>query len=70
MTWYSIEPRTRKYVNRYRFLSIARKYKKQLSDSRFNALKTAFKKIVNKTGEYLGNKIADALVKSNNNKIV
>ena len=28
MQWYSIEPRTRKYVGEYRFLSFARKYKK------------------------------------------
>ena len=32
MRQYSIEPRTRKYVKGYRFLSLARKYKKQLLD--------------------------------------
>ena len=37
MTRYSIEPRTRKYVNRYGFLSfskkISNKYRKQLLDT-------------------------------------
>ena len=33
MMRYSIEPRTRKYVNRYGFVSFARKYKKQLLDN-------------------------------------
>ena len=32
MMWYSIKPRTRKYVKGYGFLSFARKYKKQLMD--------------------------------------
>ena len=30
MTHYSIEPRTRKYVKGYGFLSLARKYKKNI----------------------------------------
>ena len=33
MQGYSIEPRTRKYINGYGFLSFARKYKKQLIDT-------------------------------------
>ena len=33
MQWYSTEPRTRKYVKEYGFLSFARKYKKQLLDT-------------------------------------
>ena len=33
MAPYSIEPRTRKYGTGYRFLSFARKYKKQLLDT-------------------------------------
>ena len=33
MRRYSIEPRTRKYVKRYGFLSFARKYRKQLLDT-------------------------------------
>ena len=44
MRRYSIEPRTRKYVKGYGFLSFARKYRKQLMDNGLDALKTAFKK--------------------------
>ena len=33
-------------------------------------LKTVFKKVVHKTGEILGNKMADAVTKSNDDKIV
>ena len=74
MMQYSIEPRTRKYVKLYRFLSFARnlsnKYKKQLLDTGLDALKTASKKVVHKTGEFIGIKIADAVAKSYGNKIV
>ena len=38
------ELRTRKYVKGYRFLSFARKYKKQILDKGLDALKTAFPK--------------------------
>ena len=41
---YSIEPRTRKNVKGYGFLSFARKYKKQLLDTRLDSLKAASKK--------------------------
>ena len=44
MTRYSIEPRTRKYVKEYGFLSFARKYKKQVLDTGLDSLKTASKK--------------------------
>ena len=54
---YSIEPRTRKYVKGYGFLSFARKYKKQLLDTGLYSSKTVSKKVVHKTGEFLGNKI-------------
>ena len=72
MIRYSIEARTRKYVKRCRFLSFARncsnKYRKQLLDTRLDALKTASKKVVHKaaeaTGELIGNKIADKIEKS------
>ena len=37
MTQYSIEPRTRKYVKGYEFLSFARKYKKELLDTRLKS---------------------------------
>ena len=66
MQWYSIEPRTRKYFKGSGFLSFARKYKKQLLDTGQNSLKTVSKK----TGEILGNKIADAVTKSNTDKFV
>ena len=67
MTRYSIEPRARKYVKGYGFLSFVRKisnkYGKQLLDTGIHTLKTTFKKVVYKvaktTGEFLGNKIAD-----------
>ena len=69
MRWYSIEPKTRKYVRGYGFLSFARKYKKQLSDTGLAAVKTASKKLVHKVGEFIGNKITDAITKSNNDNI-
>ena len=43
MTLYSKEPRTRKYIKGYEFLSFARKYRKQLLDTGLAALKTAIK---------------------------
>ena len=46
-----------------------RKYKKQLSDIRLEPLKIAPQKVVYKTGEFLGNKIADTVTKSNDDKI-
>ena len=63
MRQYSIEPLTRKYVTGYGFFSFARKYKKQLLHTGLDALETASKKVVHKTGEFLGNKIADAVIK-------
>ena len=71
MTRYSIEPRRRKYVRGYGFLSFARnlskKYKNHLLDTGLNALKTASRKVVHKaaeaTGEFIGNKDADKTVK-------
>ena len=68
---YSIEPimRTRKYVQGYGFLSFARKYKKQILDTGLDSLKTASKKVVHKAGEFTGNKIADAVTKSNDDKV-
>ena len=71
MTRYSVEPRTRTYVKGYGFLSFARyfpnKYKKQLLDTRLDALKTASEKIVHKAaetaGKFTGNKITDKVVK-------
>ena len=70
MRWYSIEPRTRKYVKEYGFLSFSRKYKKQLSERELDSSKSTSKKLVHKAGEYLANKIADVVTKSNDDKIV
>ena len=68
---YSTEPRFRKYVKGYGFLSVARKfgdkYGKKLMDTatktEIDAVKTASKRLVPKTaeatGELIGNKIAD-----------
>ena len=57
MSQYSVEPRTRKYVRGYGFLSFARnvskKYKKQLLDTGLDALKTVSQKLVEETGEFI-----------------
>ena len=61
MTQCSIEPRTRKHVKRYGFLSIPRLYRKGLLDTGLDSLKTASKNVVHNTGEFLRNKIADVI---------
>ena len=70
---YSTEPKFRKYVQGYGFLSFARKleerYGKKLIDTatktRIAAAKTASKRVVQKTaeatGDLIGNKIADTI---------
>ena len=70
---YSTEPKLRKYVKGYRFLSFARKfgdkYSKILMDTTTktakDAAKTASKRVVQKTeeatGDLTGNKIADKI---------
>ena len=70
---YSTEPRFRKYVKGYGFLSFARKfgdkYDKKLMDSAtktgIDAAKTASKRVVQKTAEarggLIGNKIAEKM---------
>ena len=70
---YSTEPRFRKYVKGYGFLSFARKfdsnYGKKLMDTAsktgIDASKTASKRVVQKTaettGDLIGNKIADKI---------
>ena len=65
MARYSMEPRTRKYDKGYESLSFARKYKKQLLDTGLYDSK----KVVHKADEFIGNKIADAVSKSNNDNI-
>ena len=59
MCRYSIEPRRRKYIKRYGFLSFAG----------LHAVKTASKKVVRKAGEFLGNKTTGTVTKSKNNNI-
>ena len=73
MMRYSSEPRFRKYVKGYGFLSFAKKfgnkYGKQLMDTTtktsMDAAKTASKRVVQKTaeatGDLIGNKIADKI---------
>ena len=61
MRQYSMEPRTRKYVKGYGFLLFATKYKKRLLDTGLDTVKTSSKKVVYKAGEFIGNKIADAI---------
>ena len=60
-----IGPRTRKYVKGYGFLSFARKYRKQLLNSGLGVSK----KVVHKAGEFIGNKIADRVIKANNDNM-
>ena len=45
---YSVEPRTRKYVKEYGFLSFVKKYKKHLLETGLDASK----KVVHKAGEF------------------
>ena len=70
---YSTEPKSRKYIKEYRFLSFARKfgdkYGKKLMDTATNtgtdAAKTASKRVIQKTAEatrdLIGKKIADEI---------
>ena len=58
MRRYSIEPRIRKYVKGYGFLSFARKYKKKLLDTGLGASQ----KVVHKASEFLEYKITDAVL--------
>ena len=67
---YSIEPKTRKQIKGYGFLSFARKFKKQFLDTGVDSLKAASKKIDHKTGEFLRNKIADKVIMTIDDKIV
>ena len=80
---YSIEPRERRYVKGYGFLSFARNIGKNLSNkygqklvdsakkSAPDALKTASKRAIHKTaeatGDLVGNKIADKIISISKN---
>ena len=70
MKLYPTEPRTRKYVKRYVFLSFARQYKNQVLDTGLDSFKNAPKNVVHKRGDFLGNKIADAVTNLYDDKIV
>ena len=52
------------------FYHLLENIKNQLLDTGLDFLKTASKKVVNKTGGFLGNKIADAVTNLYDNKIV
>ena len=76
---YSIEPRERRYVKGYGFMSFARnfndKYSKSLIDLSKTFAKTAGKKILKETakatGDLIGNKIADKITaKPSKNKVI
>ena len=74
MMQYSIEPRTKKYVKIYGFLSFARnipnKYQKQSLNTAIDFLKNASEKVVYSAGEFMGNEIAGAVAKLCDNKVV
>ena len=73
---YSIEPRERRYVKGYGFMSFARnfndKYSKSLMDLSKTFAETAGKKILKETakatGDLIGNKIADKITAKPHNK--
>ena len=73
---YSIEPRERRFVKGYGFMSFARnfndKYSKSLMDLSKTFAKTAGKKILNETakatGYLIGNKTADKITAIPHNK--
>ena len=73
---YSIEPRERRYVKGYGFMSFARnvsnKYSKSLMDASKTFAKTARKKILKETakatGDLIGNKIVDKIIAKPHNK--
>ena len=52
------------------FYHMQENIKKRLLDTGLDFLKTAFNEVVHKSGEFLGNIIADAVTKSNDDKIV
>ena len=76
MTCYSVEPRTRKYVTGYGFLSFARnlsnKSEKQVYcyKKRNKSSKKIIHKAAEATVEFLGNKIADMVTKWYGDKTV
>ena len=73
---YSIEPRERRFVKEYGFMSFARnfndKYSKSLMDLSKTFAKTVGKKILKETakatGDLIGNKITDKITAKPHNK--
>ena len=73
---YSIEPRERRYVKGYGFMSFARnlsdKYSKSSMDASKKFAKTAGKQILKErakaTGDLIGNKMADKITAKPHNK--
>ena len=73
---YSIEPRERRYVKGYGFMSFARnfndKYSKYLMDLSKTFVKTAGKKILKETakatGDLIGTKVAEKITAKPDNK--
>ena len=51
------------------FYHLRENTKKQLLDTELDAVKPASKKVAHKTGEFIGNEIADAVTKSSNVEI-
>ena len=66
---YSIQPKFRKYIKGYGFLSFSRKFGEKLMDTAkktgIDAAKIVSKRVVQKTaeatGDFIGNKIADKI---------
>ena len=62
---YSTEPKFRKYLKGYSFLSFARKFGDKNGKKLMDTAKTASKRVVQKTaeasGDLIGNKIADKI---------
>ena len=52
------------------FYHLRENIKKQLLNTGLDSLKTAFRKEVHKAGEFIGNKIADTVTKSNDDETV
>ena len=70
MVRYSIEPRTKKYFQKYGFFPFAEKYKKQLLVKGLGSLITASKKLLYRAREFLRNKIPDVVTNLYDDKIV
>ena len=67
---YSIEPIIKKVLKDMDFYHLRENIKKQLLNTGLDSLKTAFRKEVHKAGEFIGNKIADTVTKSNDDETV